>query len=70
MAVVNSLVKEYFIVEVYLQNKFLKVEMLGQRVPAFIILINAAKLLYVEIMPVTTLTPTPLGESLFPHPHG
>lgn len=41
--------------------------MLGQRVPAFIILINAAKLLYVEMMPVTALTLLS-PQSLFPHP--
>lgn len=54
------------IVQVYLQNKFLKVEMLGERVPAFLILINAAKLLFMEEMPECALTA--LDQSLFPRP--
>lgn len=54
---VNSLVQSKFmIVQVYLQDKFLKVEMPGQRVPTFIILRSAAKLLFVEVMPGHTFT--------------
>lgn len=34
------------IVQIYLQDKFLKVEMPGQRVPTFIILRSTAKLLF------------------------
>ena len=41
---------------IYLQDKFLKVEMPGQRVPTFIILRSAAKLLFVEVMPGHTFT--------------
>jgi len=54
---VNSLVQsKSMIVQVYLQDKFLKVEMPGQRVPTFIILRSAAKLLFVEVMPGHTFT--------------
>lgn len=65
--VVNSLVQSKFmIVQVYLQDKFLKVEMLGQRVPTFIILRSAAKLLFMEVMPGYTFTrsgPEPISPS-------
>lgn len=54
-------------VQVYLWNEFLKVEMLGQRMPAFIILINVAQLLFTEVMPVNT--DPPWGQPV-PHPLG
>ena len=67
--VVNSLVQSKFmIVQVYLQDEFLKVEMLGQRVPTFIILRSAAKLLFMEVMP--GYTSPAVDQSPFPHPHG
>lgn len=65
------LFRENLIVQVYLWNKFLKVVMLGQRVPAFIILINVAKSLFTEGMPADgeacvaeNLFPTPLASTV------
>lgn len=66
-AAVSSLVQSKFVtVQVYLQDKFLKVEMPGQRVLTFVILRNAAKLLFMEVMPgyaVTRTGPGPISPS-------
>lgn len=65
---VNSLVQsKSMIVQVYLQDKFLKVEMPGQRVPTFILLRSAAKSLFVEVMPGHTFTHSG-SEPIFPSP--
>lgn len=41
--------------------------MQGQRVPAFTKLINMAKLLFMEVIPL--YSPSALDRSLSPHPH-
>lgn len=65
---VNSLVQsKSMIVQVYLQDKFLKVEMPGQRVPTFILLRSAAKSLFVEVTPGHTFTRSG-SEPIFPSP--
>lgn len=64
LAIINSaagsrLVQSKFVtVQAYLRDKFLKVEMPGQRVLTFVILRNAAKLLFMEVMPGYTVTRT------------
>lgn len=50
--------------KVYLQGKFLGVELLGQRVQVFLVLLDNAKLLSIEavLMPVS---PYPAGQGVF-----